>query len=76
MAAPMVKTKTPGVFKRGSRYVVTYRDPAGTPRKESARTYDDARALKRKRDQEVAAGEYHVHTNATFHEYAREWVER
>ena len=29
MAAAMVKTKTPGVFKRGSRYVVVYYDPSG-----------------------------------------------
>jgi hypothetical protein len=26
MSAPMVRTKTPGIYKRGSRYVFTWRD--------------------------------------------------
>ena len=32
----LVKTKTPGIYKRGSRYVVTFRDQCGVPRKRSA----------------------------------------
>ena len=36
MMAAMEKTKTPGIFKRGSRYVVVYY-AAGKQRKESAR---------------------------------------
>ena len=38
MAAKLEKTSTPGVFKRGSRYVVIYRDAGGRQRQESART--------------------------------------
>jgi hypothetical protein len=34
MAAKMEKTKTPGIFKRGSRYVVTFRYAAGRQRRE------------------------------------------
>src|SRR4051812_25087877 len=49
MPAPMVKTKTPGIFRRGSRYVVVYRVD-GRQRKESARTLEEARALKRTRE--------------------------
>lgn len=40
MAAPMEKTKTPGIYRRGSRYVVVYR-AGGRQRKESARTLDE-----------------------------------
>jgi len=58
MAAKMEKTKTPGIFKRGSRYVVTFRDAAGGQRRESARTLDDARRLKAARTTAVATGEY------------------
>ncbi len=35
MAAKLVKTKTPGVFKRGDRYAVIYRDANGRQRQES-----------------------------------------
>lgn len=75
MAAPMVKTRTPGVYKRGSRYVVVYY-VEGRQRKESARTLEDARALKTKREAAVDSGEFHGRSRATLHEYACEWVER
>ena len=75
MAAAMVKTPTPGIFKRGSRYVVVYR-AGGKQRKESARTLDEARRLKAKRTAQVADGEFHAQSRATFHDYAREWVDR
>jgi hypothetical protein len=71
----MVKTKTPGVYKRGGRYVVVYY-VEGRQRKEAARTLEDARALKAKREAAVDSGEFHEHPRATLHEYAREWVER
>ena len=70
MAAAMVKTPTPGIFKRGSRYVVVYR-AGGKQRKESARTLDEARRLKAKRTAQVADGEFHAQSRATFHDYAR-----
>jgi hypothetical protein len=34
----LVKTGTPGIYKRGGRYVVRYRDPRGRDRKRFART--------------------------------------
>lgn len=75
-AAPKMKTTaTPGVYKRGNRYVVVFRDADRRQRKESARTYDLARALKRERESEVARGEYLPTGKLTFHEYAREWIE-
>jgi integrase len=72
----MAKTRTPGVFKRGGRYVVTWRDADGAQRKESARTYDDARALKRKRDQEARDGLSPVSRPPTFAAYQADWIER
>jgi integrase len=75
MAAPLERTRHPGIYKRGSRYVVVYR-AGGKQRKESARTLDEARRLKAKRTSQVAEGEFHEQTRVTFQDYAREWVER
>ena len=38
VAGKMERTKTPGVYKRGDRYAITYRDHKGRQRWESART--------------------------------------
>jgi integrase len=75
-AAKMERTKTPGVYKRGGRYAITYRDHDGRQRWESARTYDDARKLKAKRTQEVESGEWQQQSRVRFAAYAREWVDR
>jgi integrase len=74
-APKMIRTKTPGVFKRGNRYAVVFYDANGRQRKEAARTYELARALKRQRDSEVATGAFVPAGKLTFHEYAREWIE-
>ena len=76
MAAKLVKTKTPGIYRRGSRYAVLYRDAEGRQRQESARTLDDARTLKAERTAAVATGEYHPTARIKLRDYAREWVER
>jgi integrase len=75
MAAPMEKTRYPGIFKRGSRYVVVYR-AGGKQRKESVGTLREARALRASRQADVARGEWHEATTLTFNKYALEWVER
>lgn len=72
----MIRTRTPGIFRRGGRYVVTFRDERGKPRKRSARTFDEARKLKAKLNADVARGEYHAASRVTFQEYFLEWVER
>ena len=41
----LVPTSTPGIYKRGSRYVIRYRDPHGKQRQRSARTLAEARRL-------------------------------
>jgi integrase len=75
MAAKLERTSTPGVFKRGSRYVFSYR-VSGKQRWESARTLEDARKAKAARHTDIGRGEFSERSRVTLHEYAREWVER
>ena len=75
MAAPLVKTKTPGIYKRGSRYVFSYRVD-GKQRWESCRTLDDARRAKAARHTDIGRGEFEQRSRITLYEYLREWVER
>jgi integrase len=70
----LTKTATPGVFKRGSRYVVIFRDPQGRQRKRSARTLAEARNLKATLNADVRRGEYRSLSKVTFAEYAAEWI--
>lgn len=74
--AAMETTKTPGVFKRGSRYVVVFRDQDGRQRKESAATYKQAVALKSARTAARDQGDYQPATRQTFEEYAADWIGR
>lgn len=70
----LVKTSTPGVYKRGSRYVVVYRDPSGRQRKQAARTLAEARALKSTLTADVVRGEFRVLSRVRFGEYAVDWL--
>lgn len=77
MAAPMEKTRHRGIYKRGSRYVVTYRTN-GRQRKESTRTLEEALRLKRARETARDRGEFELVEQARtpFRDYAAEWIER
>src|SRR5438093_9483719 len=75
MSAVMERTKTPGVYRRGSRYVVTYRDQHGVPRKRSAGTLAEARELKAMLTADIARGEYRSLSRISFAAYARQWIE-
>jgi integrase len=75
MSARLEKTRTPGIFKRGSRYVFSYRVD-GKQRWESCRTIDEARRLKAARATDIERGEFEPRSRVILHEYAREWVER
>ena len=44
--AKLVRTTTPGVYKKASGYVVTFYDRTGKQRKRSAPTLSEARKLK------------------------------
>ncbi len=67
--ADMVKTGTPGIYKRGSRYVIVWRD-RGKQHKQFFRTMAEAREAKGKR----ATGETQAATNARFDDYAEGWL--
>lgn len=75
MPAPLVKTNERGIYKRGNRYAVIYRDHDGRQRQESARTLDDARRLKRARQTAADQGEVIAPTRLTVGEYARTWID-
>src|SRR3954469_4448600 len=74
MAAPKLeRTKTPGIYKRGERYVVVYRVD-GRQKKEAARTLDDARRIKDRRRVQVDEGDWRPPSKLTLTEYARKWI--
>jgi integrase len=75
MAARLDKTRTPGIFKRGSRYTFSYR-ANGKQHWESCRTLDEARRAKQARSTDIERGEYAERSRVTLHEFGREWVER
>jgi integrase len=75
MAAKREKTKTPGIFKRGDRYVFSYR-AEGKQRWESCRTLEEARRARAARTTDIARGEFEARSRMTLHEYAREWIKR
>jgi integrase len=64
----------PGIYKRGNRYVVRYRDPRGRQRKQFARTLAEARDLKATLTADVKRGEYRALSRVTFREYASTWI--
>jgi integrase len=77
MAAKREKTKTPGIYKRGNRYVFSYRDAAGKQRwGESCRTLEEARRAKAARTTDIERGEFEARSRVTLHEYAKDWIER
>lgn len=75
------KTKTPGVFKhvdgkgRTIGYVCVFR-AGGRQRKRHARTYEEAKRVKRQSETDRDRGELQERTAITFRSYLDEWVER
>jgi integrase len=75
------KTKTPGVFKRvdgagrAIGYVCVFRS-AGRQRKRHARTYEEAKRIKRESETDRDRGELQERTTIGFLRYVDEWVER
>ena len=73
--APLEKTRTPGIYRRGSKYVLIYY-VNGKQRRETVRTMEDARRLKRAREVDRDRGRFGEDGRVPFREYAEEWVER
>ena len=71
MVLPLRPTEVPGVYRRGSRFVVVYR-VGGRQRKQSADTLADARAIKLQRDGEARA----QRRGPTLHEFSLSWLDR
>ena len=71
---PLERTKTPGVYRRGGRYVVRFRDPYGRQRKRFAKTYKEAARLRSALAADVDRGEYRETSRLTLTEYAAEWI--
>ena len=68
-------TGTPGIFKRGNRYVAVYRrNPAGKQCKRFASTLAEARVLKASLSTDVHRGEYVEEAKISFADYARRWL--
>jgi integrase len=68
------RTSTPGIYKRGRRYYVVYRDPAGRQRKKSQATLADARAFKAAVASAISRGDYLPNPKLSFDDYARQWI--
>jgi integrase len=73
MSAKLVRTQTPGVYKRGRRYCVIFRDATGRQRRRAAPTYKAAKQLKASLQTDVERGEF-VDSRITFTEYAPAWI--
>jgi len=77
----LVKTKTPGVFKRIDGkgrtigYACVYRSGA-RQRKRHARTYEEAKRIKRESETDRDRGELQERSGVTFRRYLDEWVDR
>jgi len=70
MAAKMKRTRTPGIYKRGGRYVVVWRH-RGKQHKSFHRTYEEAREAKGRRQ----AGDSRPASRVRFSDYFDEWIE-
>jgi integrase len=75
LASKLEKTRHPGIYKRGGRYVFQYRDEQNKQRWETRRTLDAALRAKRARETDVERGEHQEIARVDFAAYASEWVE-
>jgi integrase len=70
------KTKEPGIYKRGNRYVVMYRDASGRQHKRAAgATIAEAKNVKAQLRADASRGEDTEVTREKFATYATRWIE-
>jgi integrase len=67
------KTKHPGIYRRGNRYVVIFRDGTGRQRKQAAETVSQARAIQA--EHRLDPGGDTAVSRERFRDYARRWVD-
>src|SRR5437764_10794175 len=70
----MVRTKTPGIFKRGTRYVYTWRDANRKLRRRSAATMAEAKAKRGVELDKVRRGVRSADVRVEFADYAKQWI--
>ncbi len=75
MQSKLTKTRHPGIYKRGNKYVVVYRDRQRRQKKETVDTLADAQHLKAERVAAVRSGTHRELSKETFAEYAPRWIE-
>lgn len=71
---PEQATATPGIYRRGSKYVVRVKDARGRSLKRSADTLRAAQILKSALVADIARGDYKPQTGVTFGAYADTWI--
>ena len=71
MVLPLEPTDVPGVYRRGSKFVVVFR-VEGRQHKQAAETMGDARTIKLQRDGEARARR----RGPTLHEFSLSWLDR
>ena len=71
----LVRTSTPGIFKRGGGYVVRFRDQHGKQRQMAAETLSEARRIKAEAKVAVTEKRFKPNHRTTFKAYAAEWIE-
>mgnify|MGYP005990482123 FL=1 len=69
-----VATTTPGVYRRGARYVIRYREADGKQRSKSVRTMAEAKRLLSAVTTDIDRGEYRPDKKVRFSDYARKWL--
>ncbi len=69
------RTRSPGIFKRGERYVVIVRDQHGKQLKRFAPTLAAAKGVQAELRSEVARGEFRQLSKSLFTDYAEQWAE-
>jgi len=72
---PRIKTRVPGIYKRGNRYSFSYRDNRGRMRWGSAATMGEAKTKRAALTADVQRGDYRELSKVAFADYAREWIE-
>jgi len=72
---PLVRTSTPGIYRRGAKYVVVVRDNRRRQVKRFADTLAEARSVKSELQADIIRGEYTPRSQVALAEYAREWID-
>ena len=74
MPAPLVRTSTPGIYRRAKRYVVKERDGFGRMLTRSAATMTEAKNIKADIRSGASRGIWAALGRTTFADYAEEWL--